>query len=85
MFAPHTSGISKDLATGSASGPLGAYLLRHGCVNAAPEIRLISEQGTKMVRQSFGHLRLRPGSGDAVANEVGGSTVPVLEGVLHLP
>jgi len=54
-------------------------------VNAAPEIRLISEQGTKMGCQSFIHLRLRPGSGDEVASEVGGGTVPVLEGVLHLP
>lgn len=84
MFAPHTSGVSEDPATGSASGPLGAYLLRYGLVHTAPEIRLVSEQGTKMGRQSFIHLRLRPGDGDEVAIEVGGSTVPVLEGVLRL-
>jgi PhzF family phenazine biosynthesis protein len=30
MFAPHTSGVPEDPATGSASGPLGAYLVRHG-------------------------------------------------------
>ncbi|HEY8600669.1 MAG TPA: hypothetical protein VIL85_19690, partial [Thermomicrobiales bacterium] len=65
--------------------PLGAYLLRHGLVDTAPEIRLVSEQGTKMGRQSFIHLRLRPGTGEDVAIEVGGSTVPVLEGVLRLP
>ncbi len=85
MFAPHSSGVPEDPATGSASGPLGAYLLRHSLVNAAPEIRLVSEQGTKMGRQSFIHLRLRPGSGEDVAIEVGGGTVPVLEGVLRLP
>lgn len=85
MFAPHSSGVPEDPATGSASGPLGAYLLRHGLVNTAPEIRLVSEQGTKMGRQSFIHLRLRPGSGEDVAIEVGGGTVPVLEGVLRLP
>lgn len=85
MFAPHSSGVPEDPATGSASGPLGAYLLRHGLVNTAPEIRLVSEQGTKMGRQSFIHLRLRPGSGEDVAIEVGGGTVPVLEGVLLLP
>jgi trans-2,3-dihydro-3-hydroxyanthranilate isomerase len=85
MFAPHTSGIPEDPATGSASGPLGAYLLRHGLINAAPEVRLISEQGTKMGRQSFIHLHLRPGAEDEVAIEVGGGTVPVLEGVLRLP
>jgi trans-2,3-dihydro-3-hydroxyanthranilate isomerase len=32
MFAPHTSGVPEDPATGSASGPLGAYLVRYGLV-----------------------------------------------------
>ena len=84
MFAPHTSGIPEDPATGSASGPLGAYLLRHSLVTRTPEIPIVSEQGTKMGRQSFIHIRLRPGEGDAVAIEVGGETVPVLEGTLRL-
>jgi len=84
MFAPHTSGIPEDPATGSASGPLGAYLLRHNLVARAPEVLVVSEQGTKMGRQSFLHIRLRPGAGDAIAIEVGGGTVPVLEGVLRL-
>jgi trans-2,3-dihydro-3-hydroxyanthranilate isomerase len=83
MFPPHTSGIPEDPATGSASGPLGAYLLRHNLVARAPEVLVVSEQGTKMGRQSFLHIRLRPGTGDAVAIEVGGGTVPVLEGVLR--
>jgi trans-2,3-dihydro-3-hydroxyanthranilate isomerase len=85
MFAPHSSGVPEDPATGSASGPLGAYLVRHHLVNSVPEIRVVSEQGTKMGRQSFIHLRLRPGAGDDVAIEVGGGTVPVLEGALRLP
>lgn len=84
MFAPHTSGIPEDPATGSASGPLGAYLLKYGLVTRAPEMLIVSEQGTKMGRQSFIHIRLRPGEGDEVAIEVGGGTVPVLEGVLRL-
>lgn len=85
MFAPHSSGVPEDPATGSASGPLGAYLVRHRLVNISPEIMVVSEQGTKMGRQSFVHLRLRPGTGDDVAIEVGGGTVPVLEGILRLP
>jgi predicted PhzF superfamily epimerase YddE/YHI9 len=36
-----------------------------------------------MGRQSFLHIRLRPGADDAIAIEVGGGTVPVLEGVLR--
>src|SRR5262249_21892996 len=57
-FAPHPSGVPEDPATGSASGPLGAYLVRHGLVKAADEVRIVSEQGTKMRRQSFVHIRL---------------------------
>ena len=59
MFAPHTSRIPEDPATGSASGPLGAYLVQHGLVPASGAIRLVSEQGTKMGRQSFVHICLQ--------------------------
>ena len=58
MFAPHTSGIPEDPATGSASGPLGAYLVLNGLVKKGAEVRIVSEQGTKMGRQSFIHIRL---------------------------
>jgi trans-2,3-dihydro-3-hydroxyanthranilate isomerase len=85
MFAPHTSGIPEDPATGSASGPLGAYLVRHGLVKKAGEVKIVSEQGTKMGRQSFIHIRLAM-QGDEIATiRVGGSAVPVLDGELKLP
>lgn len=84
MFAPH-SGIHEDPATGSASGPLGAYLVRHGIVRESGELTIISEQGTKMGRQSFVHIRLRADAGGARDIRVGGGVVPVLEGQLSLP
>ncbi len=85
MFAPHTSGIPEDPATGSASGPLGAYLVRHGLVKKAGEVKIVSEQGTRMGRQSFIHIRLAM-QGDEIATiRVGGSAVPVLDGELKLP
>jgi trans-2,3-dihydro-3-hydroxyanthranilate isomerase len=85
MFAPR-SGVPEDPATGSASGPLGAFLLRHRIVRATGEVAIVSEQGTKMGRQSFLHIRLRAGA-DGVARDlrVGGGVVPVLEGRLTLP
>jgi trans-2,3-dihydro-3-hydroxyanthranilate isomerase len=83
MFAPQ-DGIAEDPATGSASGPLGAYLVRHGLVTARDEVQIVSEQGTKMGRQSFIHIRLRMDGGQPGSIEVGGSTVPVLDGVLRL-
>jgi trans-2,3-dihydro-3-hydroxyanthranilate isomerase len=78
-----TVGIDEDPATGSASGPLGAYLVREGIVPAAGEIEIVSQQGTKMGRQSWVHIRLTR-SRDDWNIEVGGSTVPVLTGELHI-
>jgi trans-2,3-dihydro-3-hydroxyanthranilate isomerase len=85
MFAPHTSGIPEDPATGSASGALGAYLVAHRLVRAVEEVRIVSEQGTKMRRQSFVHIRLRVSDGGVGDIRVGGGVVPVLEGLLRLP
>jgi trans-2,3-dihydro-3-hydroxyanthranilate isomerase len=84
MFAPG-SGVPEDPATGSASGPLGAYLVRHNLVAPGADIRITSEQGTKMGRQSFIHIAIGM-AGDAITRiEVGGSAVPVLDGTLRLP
>ena len=85
MFAPHTSGIPEDPATGSASGPLGAYLVRHRLVPPDETVRIISEQGTKMGRQSFIHIAVSTAAGAVTGIEVGGSAVPVLEGRIALP
>ena len=85
MFGTDLLGIPEDPATGSASGPLGAYLVQHGLLRTAPEVRIVSEQGTRMGRQSFIHIHLRT-AGEAITSiEVGGGTVPVLEGTLRLP
>jgi trans-2,3-dihydro-3-hydroxyanthranilate isomerase len=48
MFAPSV-GISEDPATGSASGPLGCYLVRHVVVSPENATALLSRQGVKMV------------------------------------
>ncbi|MCA1670198.1 MAG: PhzF family phenazine biosynthesis isomerase [Thermomicrobia bacterium] len=85
MFAPHTSGIPEDPATGSASGPLGAYLVRQRLVAPADVVQIVSEQGTKMGRQSFIHIAVATEAGAVTGIEVGGSAVPVLEGSLSLP
>jgi len=85
MFAPHTSGVPEDPATGSASGPLGAYLIEHGLVTAAPSVRIVSEQGTRMGRQSFVHIRMEMSAGRITELHVGGGVVPVVDGRLRLP
>jgi trans-2,3-dihydro-3-hydroxyanthranilate isomerase len=83
LLGTRAIGVSEDPATGSASGPLGAYLVREGIVEAADEVKIVSQQGTKMGRQSWVHIRLTK-AGDDWDIEVGGSTVPVLTGELHI-
>jgi len=85
MLGIDSVGISEDPATGSASGPLGAYLVEHGLVQTDGEVHIVSEQGTMMGRQSFIHIRIRTSGDQIAAIDVGGSTVPVLEGTLRLP
>jgi len=84
MFGPHSVGIPEDPATGSGSGPLGAFAVKYGLVPRAQSVRIVSEQGTKMGRQSFVHIRLAYANGaqDPTRIEVGGSVVPVLSGQL---
>lgn len=85
MFAPHTSGVPEDPATGSASGPLGAYLVERGLVAPAETVDIVSEQGTRMGRPSF--VRIRIGMRGGRINEilVGGTVVPVIDGRLRIP
>lgn len=87
MMAPHTdSPLAEDPATGSASGPLGAFALRYGLVQRAPQLTIVSEQGTKMGRQSFIQIRLACGK-DATTPEsieVGGSVMPVMSADLAI-
>lgn len=86
MFAP-AHGVAEDPATGSASGALGAYLVMHGLVApGAPgeTVRIVSEQGTKMGRQSFVHITLALRAGVVSNIRVGGGVVPALDGRLIL-
>lgn len=85
MFAPHTFAIAEDPATGGASGPLGAYLVRYGLVSASAKTRIVSEQGLEMGRPSFITIEVTT-DGDAIADIwIGGQTVPVAEGTFWVP
>ncbi len=86
MFAPEF-GIVEDAATGSAAGPLGVYLLRHGKKrpDAERETRIRLEQGVEMGRPSRIEIALT-GSADSIEDvRVGGESVVMAEGELYLP
>lgn len=83
MFAPEV-GIPEDPATGSAAGPLGAYLVKHGAVAADPTATILNEQGFEMGRPSLLHVRITR-AGDEIAEvQVGGRSVFVAAGELTL-
>lgn len=83
MFGP-AFGIAEDPATGSASGPLGAYLVNYGIVAAAETVKIVSEQGFEMGRPSLIHITLTMEGKRLQQVEVGGYSVYVSEGILHL-
>ncbi len=77
-------GIVEDPATGSAHGPLGAFLAWTGVVDAARgPVEALSRQGVEMGRPSDIHLRIRLEGGEP-AVEVGGGAVRLARGVLEL-
>jgi trans-2,3-dihydro-3-hydroxyanthranilate isomerase len=77
MFAP-MSGVAEDPATGSATGPLFAYLRKYGALNESRSA-FISEQGVKLGRRSVLHVRIER-EGETAHIDVGGQTVLMGEG-----
>jgi trans-2,3-dihydro-3-hydroxyanthranilate isomerase len=77
MFAPE-HGVIEDPATGSATGPLAVYLMKHGLASRESGTRLVSEQGTKMGRRSILHVQIND---DGI--EVGGYVTPLVEAIMR--
>ncbi len=72
MYAPW-QGIAEDPATGSACGPLGAYLVRHGLSDGT---RIVVEQGYEMGRPSLLYVRIGGVADRITSVHVGGRCAP---------
>ena len=83
MFAPDL-GIAEDPATGSASGPLGCYLVRHKVVSPHKAESMLGLQGVKMGRPSQVHISIGVKDGEISSVRVGGESVVAGEGTLYL-
>ena len=83
MFAPDF-GVMEDPATGSASGPLGCYLVRHQVVPADRAGSILSLQGVKMGRPSHVHVSIGSTGGAITSVRVGGEAVLAGEGTLYV-
>lgn len=80
MFAP-ALGIAEDPATGSASGPLGVYLLKYGLVDSR---EIVSEQGIEMGRPSFINISVDKQGDKFTEVTVGGPCVYMGQGTLFV-
>jgi trans-2,3-dihydro-3-hydroxyanthranilate isomerase len=82
MFAEEL-GVVEDPATGSATGPLAAFMMEHGLAPVADGSRFVSEQGTKMGRRSLLHVFI---DGERGTNgiDVGGHVAPVATATMSL-
>ena len=77
-------GVLEDPATGSASGPLGSYLVHHGVVPREKAREILSRQGVKMGRPSRVFISIGL-EGDAIKEvRVGGASAFVGEGTIEL-
>jgi len=83
MFAPEL-GVVEDPATGSATGPLAAYMIAHGLCATADGTAFVSEQGTKMGRRSLLQVLVR-GERGSDGIDVGGRVAPIIDATMTLP
>lgn len=83
MLAPGI-GITEDPATGSASGPLGCYLVHHEVLDADAARRIVSLQGVAMGRPSRIHVCIDSRDGGVSKVRVGGRAVMVGRGELRV-
>jgi trans-2,3-dihydro-3-hydroxyanthranilate isomerase len=80
FFAP-TVGINEDPVTGSANGPLGAYLFERGEVAPVGNVvTIIGEQGDVIGRKGRVTIRLTVQGTQVAAVHIGGRAVTVVEG-----
>jgi trans-2,3-dihydro-3-hydroxyanthranilate isomerase len=82
MFAPD-HGVPEDPATGSATGPLAAFMIKHGLASGSDGARFISEQGVKIGRRSLLHVRIR-GDRGSEGIDVGGYVTPLIDATMRL-
>jgi PhzF family phenazine biosynthesis protein len=86
FFAPGF-GVPEDPVTGSAHGPLAAYLVNHGVLQlpeAGGVVRVRAEQGDAMGKPGRVELEVKGRPGALERARVGGAAVTVIEGELRV-
>jgi trans-2,3-dihydro-3-hydroxyanthranilate isomerase len=76
------AGGIEDPATGSAAGPAGAFMAKHGFVPADRAGAMVFLQGALVRRPSRLHVRATLSGGEVTGIKVGGASVVVGEGTM---
>lgn len=85
FFAP-LYGVREDPVTGSAQGPLGAYLLINGIIEfSGSEVNIKSEQGDIMGRPGRLIINLRKDEYGNFSSKIVSTAVTVIDGEIYLP
>ena len=85
FFAP-LYGVREDPVTGSAQGPLGAYLLINGIIEfSGSEVNIRSEQGDIMDRPGRLIINLRKDEYGNFSSKLVSRAVTVIDGEIYLP
>ncbi|UCE90952.1 MAG: PhzF family phenazine biosynthesis protein [Methanobacteriota archaeon] len=80
-FSLVSGNIVEDPATGSASGCLGAYLVKNRLVDVKSSTRVVNEQGYALDRPSRIEVEVRTAPGGSIESvRVGGRAVEVMRG-----
>jgi len=83
-FFAHFTRIFEDPATGSASGALGAYLVKNKVVKIEPTTYIISEQGYEMKKPSTVYMEVDSQGYEISEVRVAGQVVKVMDGFLYI-
>jgi trans-2,3-dihydro-3-hydroxyanthranilate isomerase len=83
MFGPGL-GVLEDPATGSAAGPLGAFLVQHAPAPGVGASRIVIRQGASLNRPSVLYVSVDGDAGAIASVKVGGAAVLVGRGELYL-
>jgi trans-2,3-dihydro-3-hydroxyanthranilate isomerase len=78
------AGAIEDPATGSAAGPAGAFMVKHGFVPGSGPASIVFSQGVLVRRPSRLHVRVERAGGEVTSVKVGGRSVVVGEGAATL-
>lgn len=85
FFAP-LYGVREDPVTGSAQGPLGAYLLINGIIEfSGSEVNIKSEQGDIMDRPGRLLINLKKDEYGNFSSKLVSTAVTVIDGEIYLP